>query len=72
MIDKPLYHTVIIAGLARNGKQSQRSSPLPLSRRGIFEGAGGIDIYELAKHHANLLRLGDGIDVFLYNKELRS
>ena len=29
-------------------------------------------IYELAKHHANLLRLGDGIGVFLYDKELRS
>ena len=29
-------------------------------------------IYELAKHHTNLLRLGDGVGVFLYDKDLRS
>jgi ferritin len=29
-------------------------------------------INELAKHHTNLVRLGDGVGVFLYDKELRS
>ena len=29
-------------------------------------------INKLAKHHTNLLRVGDGLGVFLYDKELLS
>lgn len=29
-------------------------------------------INKLAKHHTNLVRVGDGLGVFLYDKELQS